>query len=166
MVDVQTASSIQLQQGRRLEYQQNHHHKTGNPYLLSKIISSFVTRITSINKEIQKNITHTLSISSNIFYIMSYFLRSESSASIFFSDWNRISLMVRYYCVQAKYACFCFMEQGRLLLIMKVAILSPIAWRTPPRHYGPWDKSCSLLAEGLVKEKCRCNPFCNWRLIQ
>ena len=21
---------------------------------------------------------------------------------------------------------------------MKIAMLSPIAWRTPPRHYGPW----------------------------
>lgn len=34
---------------------------------------------------------------------------------------------------------------------MKVALLSPIAWRTPPRHYGPWEKVVSLLAEGLVK---------------
>jgi len=36
---------------------------------------------------------------------------------------------------------------------MKVAILSPIAWRTPPRHYGPWERVVSLLTEGLVKEK-------------
>lgn len=35
---------------------------------------------------------------------------------------------------------------------MKIAILSPIAWRTPPRHYGPWERVVSLLAEGLVKE--------------
>ncbi|AUG56798.1 glycosyltransferase family 4 protein [Acetivibrio saccincola] len=35
---------------------------------------------------------------------------------------------------------------------MKVAILSPIAWRTPPRHYGPWERVVSLLTEGLVKE--------------
>lgn len=34
---------------------------------------------------------------------------------------------------------------------MKVAILSPIAWRTPPRHYGPWENLVSLLTEGLVK---------------
>ena len=33
---------------------------------------------------------------------------------------------------------------------MKVALLSPIAWRTPPRHYGPWETIVSLLAEGLV----------------
>ena len=35
---------------------------------------------------------------------------------------------------------------------MKVAILSPIAWRTPPRHYGPWERVVSLLTEGLVRE--------------
>jgi len=33
---------------------------------------------------------------------------------------------------------------------MKIALLSPIAWRTPPRHYGPWETIVSLLAEGLV----------------
>ena len=33
---------------------------------------------------------------------------------------------------------------------MKIALLSPIAWRTPPRHYGPWESVVSLLAEGLV----------------
>jgi glycosyltransferase involved in cell wall biosynthesis len=31
-----------------------------------------------------------------------------------------------------------------------VAVLSPIAWRTPPRHYGPWEQFASLLTEGLV----------------
>jgi glycosyltransferase involved in cell wall biosynthesis len=33
---------------------------------------------------------------------------------------------------------------------MKVALLGPIAWRTPPRHYGPWELITSLLAEGLT----------------
>ena len=33
---------------------------------------------------------------------------------------------------------------------MKVAMLSPIAWRTPPRHYGPWENVVSLLTEALV----------------
>ncbi|MET7392150.1 glycosyltransferase family 4 protein [Dactylosporangium sp. NPDC005572] len=33
---------------------------------------------------------------------------------------------------------------------MKVALLGPIAWRTPPRAYGPWEQIVSLLAEGLV----------------
>ncbi|MCX8118127.1 MAG: glycosyltransferase [Desulfobacterota bacterium] len=34
---------------------------------------------------------------------------------------------------------------------MKVAMLSPIAWRTPPRHYGPWEWVVFLLTEGLVR---------------
>lgn len=34
---------------------------------------------------------------------------------------------------------------------MKIAILSPIAWRTPPRKYGPWEQVASVLAEGLVR---------------
>jgi len=33
---------------------------------------------------------------------------------------------------------------------MHIAMLSPIAWRTPPRHYGPWESVVSLLTEGLV----------------
>jgi glycosyltransferase involved in cell wall biosynthesis len=33
---------------------------------------------------------------------------------------------------------------------MKIAILAPVAWRTPPRHYGPWEQMASNLAEGLV----------------
>lgn len=34
---------------------------------------------------------------------------------------------------------------------MKIALISPIAWRTPPVHYGPWENVASLLCEGLVK---------------
>jgi glycosyltransferase involved in cell wall biosynthesis len=33
---------------------------------------------------------------------------------------------------------------------MRVAMLAPIAWRTPPLHYGPWELVTSLLTEGLV----------------
>ena len=33
---------------------------------------------------------------------------------------------------------------------MRIAMLSPIAWRTPPRHYGPWESVASQLTEGLV----------------
>ncbi|MGB7395120.1 MAG: glycosyltransferase family 4 protein [Pricia sp.] len=33
---------------------------------------------------------------------------------------------------------------------MKIAMLSPIAWRTPPRSYGPWERVTSLLTEALV----------------
>jgi glycosyltransferase involved in cell wall biosynthesis len=29
-------------------------------------------------------------------------------------------------------------------------MLGPIAWRTPPRHYGPWELITSLLTEGLT----------------
>src|ERR1700676_2813478 len=32
----------------------------------------------------------------------------------------------------------------------KVAILSPIAWRTPPRQYGAWETVASNVTEGLV----------------
>lgn len=35
---------------------------------------------------------------------------------------------------------------------MRIAMLSPIAWRTPPRHYGPWERVVSLLTEGLVRK--------------
>jgi glycosyltransferase involved in cell wall biosynthesis len=29
-------------------------------------------------------------------------------------------------------------------------MIAPIAWRVPPRHYGPWERVVSLLTEGLV----------------
>ena len=32
---------------------------------------------------------------------------------------------------------------------MKIAMLAPIAWRTPPRHYGPWELVTHLLTEAL-----------------
>jgi glycosyltransferase involved in cell wall biosynthesis len=35
---------------------------------------------------------------------------------------------------------------------MKVAVLSPISWRTPPRKYGPWEQVASTIAEGLVQK--------------
>ncbi len=34
---------------------------------------------------------------------------------------------------------------------MRLAMLSPIAWRTPPRHYGPWEDCVSHITEGLVE---------------
>jgi len=35
---------------------------------------------------------------------------------------------------------------------MHIAVLSPAAWRTPPRKYGPWEQVASNTAEGLVKK--------------
>ncbi len=35
---------------------------------------------------------------------------------------------------------------------MKIAILSPIAWRTPPKKYGPWEQVASNIAEGLISK--------------
>lgn len=33
----------------------------------------------------------------------------------------------------------------------KIAVLSPVAWRTPPRQYGAWETVASNITEGLVK---------------
>jgi glycosyltransferase involved in cell wall biosynthesis len=33
---------------------------------------------------------------------------------------------------------------------MKIAVLSPIAWRTPPKKYGPWEQVASVLTEALT----------------
>jgi glycosyltransferase involved in cell wall biosynthesis len=33
---------------------------------------------------------------------------------------------------------------------MRIAMLSSISWRTPPRAYGPWELMTSLLTEGLI----------------
>ncbi len=35
---------------------------------------------------------------------------------------------------------------------MKIAILAPIAWRTPPEKYGPWEQVASNIAEGMVRK--------------
>ena len=35
---------------------------------------------------------------------------------------------------------------------MRVAILAPLTWRTPPRNYGPWEQVASVLTEALVKK--------------
>jgi glycosyltransferase involved in cell wall biosynthesis len=36
------------------------------------------------------------------------------------------------------------------VLTVRIAMLAPVSWRTPPRHYGPWEKVTSLLTEALV----------------
>src|SRR5215204_293164 len=33
---------------------------------------------------------------------------------------------------------------------LRIAMLAPISWRTPPQHYGPWELVTSLLTEALV----------------
>lgn len=33
---------------------------------------------------------------------------------------------------------------------MRIGMVAPIAWRVPPRHYGPWERVVWLLTEGLV----------------
>lgn len=35
---------------------------------------------------------------------------------------------------------------------MRIAILSSIAWRTPPRKYGPWEQVTSNIAEGMMEK--------------
>jgi glycosyltransferase involved in cell wall biosynthesis len=35
---------------------------------------------------------------------------------------------------------------------MKIAMLAPVAWRTPPRKYGPWEQVTSNITEGLLKK--------------
>ena len=32
---------------------------------------------------------------------------------------------------------------------MKLAVLGPVAWRTPPLHYGPWERVAGLITAGL-----------------
>lgn len=34
----------------------------------------------------------------------------------------------------------------------RIAVLSPVAWRTPPRQYGAWETVASNIAEGLVAQ--------------
>jgi glycosyltransferase involved in cell wall biosynthesis len=45
-------------------------------------------------------------------------------------------------------------DQGRLIIMTisnrRVAVLSPVAWRTPPRQYGAWETVASNITEGLV----------------
>lgn len=35
---------------------------------------------------------------------------------------------------------------------MRIAILSPVAWRTPPEKYGPWEQVASTITEGLLSK--------------
>ena len=42
---------------------------------------------------------------------------------------------------------------------MHIAMLSPIAWRTPPQNYGPWENVVSLLTEELVSRGYKVTLF-------
>ena len=42
---------------------------------------------------------------------------------------------------------------------LRIAVLAPIAWRVPPRHYGPWEQFASLLTEGLVSRGAEVTLF-------
>ena len=42
---------------------------------------------------------------------------------------------------------------------MKIAILSPLTWRTPPLKYGPWEQVASNIAEGLVEKRFEVTLF-------
>jgi len=42
---------------------------------------------------------------------------------------------------------------------MKIAVLAPVAWRTPPRHYGPWEQMASNLTEELLKAGIQVSLF-------
>ena len=33
---------------------------------------------------------------------------------------------------------------------LRIGMLAPIAWRVPPREYGPWERVVAILTEGLV----------------
>ena len=43
------------------------------------------------------------------------------------------------------------MKLDELRKTKKIAVLSPVAWRTPPRQYGAWETVASNIAEGLVQ---------------
>jgi len=42
---------------------------------------------------------------------------------------------------------------------LRIAMLGPIAWRTPPRHYGAWETVVHNLTEGLVARGCHVTLF-------
>lgn len=42
---------------------------------------------------------------------------------------------------------------------MKIALLSPVAWSTPPKQYGPWEQVVANLAEALLKKNIDVTVF-------
>ena len=47
---------------------------------------------------------------------------------------------------------------------LRIAVLAPVSWRVPPRHYGPWEQFASLLTEGLVARGVDVTLFATARL--
>lgn len=45
------------------------------------------------------------------------------------------------------------------LSALRIAMLAPIAWRTPPRHYGAWETVVDNLTTGLVARGCQVTLF-------
>jgi len=43
------------------------------------------------------------------------------------------------------------MDMDQLRRTKRVAVLSPVAWRTPPRQYGAWETVAGNITEGLVE---------------
>ena len=50
-----------------------------------------------------------------------------------------------------RYPRLCYVICGPMTNRLRVAMLAPISWRVPPRHYGPWEQFVALLTEGLVR---------------
>ncbi len=42
---------------------------------------------------------------------------------------------------------------------LRIAVMGPIAWRTPPHHYGAWETVVHNLTEGLVARGCQVTLF-------
>ena len=54
---------------------------------------------------------------------------------------------------------------GHALTPLRVAMLAPISWRVPPRHYGPWEQFVSPPHRGLVHRGVQRNPVCHRRFV-
>ena len=53
---------------------------------------------------------------------------------------------------------------GATTVNVKVAVLGAIAWRTPPRAYGPWERVAGLIAAGLHRARRRRDALRDARL--
>ena len=51
------------------------------------------------------------------------------------------------------------MSGARDLRGLRLAVLAPIAWPTPPRGYGPWEQIASTIATGMAARGCDVTLF-------